>query len=279
MATPTPPPMPQENLQGFIRKWFNREVREYFSDFQIADNWDPDLTTPRGQLAAACKHEDADTYLITMLKCWFFEHIKSQTYRVPYYGIPVAGFQESRKFRPQIKLFFLEDLEDVEPGYRPVEGEITCRLMDHTSETITPTIAETYANRVKLALGEAGNGYIWRKGKDMATYNDWSKGYALQLLTRSEAEAKELISKVLDIQNDTPQWSKMNYSVNEEPMAAYPTVPELDYIYGESRRLPRKRPIASCRFQYAVLHLWGVAAPIVLYDRSYTYSTALVTAS
>jgi hypothetical protein len=280
MAEPTvPQSYPEEGLQTIIQRWQNREIREYFSDFGVDDNWDPDLTTPRGILASKLKHEDEDTYLITLLKCWFFEHIRSQTYRVPYYGIPVSSFQESRRFRPQIKLFFLEDLEDVEPGYPPVTGEISFRLMSHTSETITPSIAETFASRVKVALGASGAGYLWRKGKDMASYSDWAKGYQLQILCRSETEAKDLISKVLDIQNDSPDWSKMNYSVNENPVEAYPTIPGQDYIYGETRKLPRKRPIATCRFQYGLLHVHGVQAPIVLYDRSYTYSTALATAS
>jgi hypothetical protein len=272
------PPQPAENLQDIIKKWFNREVREYFSDLNIDENWDPDLTSSRASLANSCQHKDEDSLLQTLLKAWFFEHVKSQTYRVPYYGIPVNDFQENRRFKPQIKLYFREDLEDVEPSYTPVAGEITFRLIDHTSETITPTVAATFANRIKLAFGADGSGYIWRKGKDMASYSDWGKGYQLQLLVRSETEGRELIGKVLDIQNDTPIWSKMNYSTNEEPMAAYPTIPAQDFIYGETRRVPRKRPIASCRFQYALLHVQGIASPIVLYDRSYTYASALETA-
>ena len=272
------PPQPSENLQDIIKKWFNREVREYFSDLNVDDNWDPDLTSPRASLANACRHQDDDSLLLTMLKAWFFEHIKSQTYRVPYYVIPVSSFQESRKFQPQIKLYFQEDLEDVEPGYPPVSGEIGFRLMGYTTTSLTPSAAEILANRVRIAFGDGGRGYLWRKGKDMATYTDWGKGYQLQLLTRSQGEAREVINKVLDIQNDAPNWSKMNYSENEEPMEAYPTIPGREFIYGENRREPRRRPVASCRFQYALLHLHGVAAPIVLYDRSYTYSTALVTA-
>jgi len=111
----------------------------------------------------------------------------------------------------------------------------------------------------------------------MASYTDWGKGYQLQLLTRSTSEARELISKVLDIQNDVPNWAKMNYSENEEPMEAYPTIPEREMIYGELRREPRKRPIAAVRFQHSLLHIHGIAAPIVLYDRSYTYAAALAT--
>lgn len=271
----TPPPMPEENLQGFIRKWFNREVREYFLDFGVDESWDPDLTTPRGQLAGACEHKDDDSYIITMLKAWFFEHIKGQAYRVPYYGIPISSFQESRKFRPQIHLYFLEDASDVDPDYAPVAGEISFRLMNLSDETITPTVAETFANRIRTALGNGGAGYVWRKGKDMATYTDWAKGYQLQILTRSESEGKELISKVLDVQNDTPDWSKMNYSQNEAPMEAYPTVPELDMIYGKSRRRPRRRPIADCRFQYGLLHVHGLPNPVILYDRTGLYPTAL----
>lgn len=268
-------PMPEETLQSVIRKWQNRELREYFNDFGVDESWDPDLTTPRGKLAAVLKHDDEDPYLITLLKCWFFEHIKGQAYRVPYYGIPVSSFQESRKFMPQIKLVFREDLEDVEPGYPPVEGEITFRLMG--SADITKSQAEVFATRVKLAFGAGGAGYLWRKGKDMATYTDWAKGYQLQILTRSEAEAREVITKVLDIQNDAPNWAKLNYSENAAPAEAYPTIPDRELIYGELRRLPRKRPVADCRFQYALLHLHGVAAPIVLYDRSYTYAAALAT--
>ena len=270
------PPQPTENLQDIIRQWFNREVREYFSDLNIDDTWDPDLTSPRSSLANACRHQDDDTLLLTLLKAWFFEHIKSQTYRVPYYGVPVSSVQESRRFVPQIKLYFCEDLEDVEPGYAPIRGEITFRLMGQNSSSITQSVALNYATKIKASLGMAGQGFIWRRGKLMATYTDWGKGYQLQLLSRTEADARTLITAVLDIQNDVPDWKKMNISQNEDPVSAYPTIPETDYIYGETRRLARKRPIADCRFQYALLNIHGLPQPIILYDRSFTYPNALL---
>jgi hypothetical protein len=34
------------------------------------------------------------------------------------YGMPTETYQESVKFKPQIRLWFLEDYEDVEPGIR-----------------------------------------------------------------------------------------------------------------------------------------------------------------
>lgn len=273
------PDQSTEHLQSCIRKWLNREIRDYFNDLGVDDNWDPDLTIPRQTLAAACYHRDDDSLTLTQLRCWFFEHIRSQTYRVPFYGVPVSSFQESRRFKPQIKLIFKEDLNDVEPGYSPVEGEITCRLMGHTSDSITPAIAQTFATRVKSAFGLAGSGFVWRKGKIMASYTDWKRGYQLQLLVRSETDARSLIENVLDIQQHTPDWSKLNLSENQEPASAYPVIPDTEYIYGETRRLPRRRPVADCRFQYGLLHIHGVQSPIVLYDRSFTYSTALIEAT
>lgn len=272
-----PPSYPEENLQSVIRRWMNREIREYFNDFGVDENWSPDLTTPRGVLASVLQHSDDDTYQITQLKCWFFEHIKSQAYRVPYYGIPVASYQETRKFKPQIKLFFQEDFADVDPDFPPVTGEVSFRLANHTHETITPAIAQQFATRIDTSFA-TGAGRVWRKGKDMASYTDKARGYQLQLLSRSEADARILIESILDIQQDTPDWSKMNYSSNQEEMTAYPTLPPVDFIYGDSRRLPRKRPIADVRFMSAFLHVWGMPNPIVLVDRTGAHSTALVAA-
>ncbi|MBD0268568.1 MAG: hypothetical protein ICV77_09770 [Cyanobacteria bacterium Co-bin8] len=263
-----------EYLQSVIRRWFNREVRDYFSDLEIDETWDPDLTSSRPALAAACQHQDSDTLALTQLRCWFFEEIRSQPYKIPFYGIPVASFQESRKFQPQISLFFQEDNEDVEPGFTPVTGEISFRLMRHSGSTLNPTVAQQYANRIKLAFG-AGGGYLWRKGKGMASYSDWANGYQLQLLVRSKTEARELIERVLDINQDSPQWKKMNWSENEEAASAYPTLPDRDLVYGESRRQPRARPIATVRFRSAFLHIHGLPNPIVLVDSTGYHSIAL----
>lgn len=272
-----PQQYPEENLQSVVRRWQNREIQEYFRDLDIDENWSPDLTSPRSVLAGVCRHEDSDTYLITLLKCWFFEHIKSQTYRVPYYGIPVSSFQESRRFQPQIKLFFQEDLADVDPEYSPVTGEIGIRLPNYTTETITPTIAETFAARINSSFA-VGGGRVWRKGRLMCSYTDWGRGYQLQILARTESDARTLIENVLDIQNDSPDWSKLNVSGNAAEAEAYPIVPPTDYIYGETRRTPRKRPIADVRFMAAYLHVQGVPNPTVLVDRTGTHSAALISA-
>jgi hypothetical protein len=147
--------------------------------------------------------------------------------------------------------------------------------MNHTSSTITPTVAATYATRVRSNFG-LGNGLVWRKGRTMVTYTDWSKGYQLQLLCRSSTEGRALINQVLDVQSDTPDWKYCNVSDNEAAGTAYPPVPELDTIYGKARRQPRKRPVGDVRFQYATLNIHGLQNPVVLYDRSGVMPNPLV---
>jgi hypothetical protein len=164
-------------------------------------------------------------------------------------------------------LYFLEPQDDVADGYAPVDGRISVRVMAHTSSTINEAIATTYANKIRARFA-VGGGFTWRKGKAMFSYNDWDKGYALQLLVRNEAEGRRITEEVLDIQNDAPDWACAAYKESLEPAEAYPTVPGLESVYGRSRRLPRRRPIADVVFQYASLYVHGLENPITLVDRT-----------
>lgn len=192
-------------------------------------------------------------------------------------GVGETGFDTfvRRRARPKITLYFIEDLNDVADGYAPVDGQISIRLMDHDQSSITEPIARTYANRIKTSFA-SGSGFVWKKGKIMCSYTDWDKGYQLQLLCRNEAEGRRVVEQVLDIQNDTPEWSFLNIKENAEPTQAFPTIPETDRAYGKLRRQPRRRPIADVRFQTGFLHVIGVPAPVILVDRSRTYPTPLV---
>ena len=87
----------------------------------------------------------------------------------------------------------------------------------------------------------------------MFTYSDWSKGYQLQLLVKDVTEGRDLVGRILAIQNDTPDWSKANKSANEAEMTAYPTNPGTEVILSRPRKKARKRPIGNVRFQYASL--------------------------
>ncbi|BAS54924.1 hypothetical protein NIES2135_58110 [Leptolyngbya boryana NIES-2135] len=264
---------PAEHLQDTIRRTYNPEVREWFSDITTDD---PDINTPRASLRTACTHAEMDTMDMTLSRMLLFDMLIKQRWNQ---GI-VSGdrdlnYRVLRRTRPQVTLYFLEDLEDVEPGYDPVSGEISFRLMTQTSTTFSNSEALALANKIKTEFG-TGQGFVWRKGKELCSYTDWDKGYQLQLLVRSEAEARTLIGKVLDLQSHTPDWEFFNRIENGSPSEAFPTIPPRETILGKSRRLPRRRPIAEVRFQYATVKLAGLAKPVYLFDRSGRYDSALV---
>jgi len=264
---------PAEHLQSTLRRFYNNEVRDWFSDVDF-DNLD--IRVSRQSMALACRHQDADSFSMTLARQMLFTDVRSRSVRA------VNGAGETRyrtgvrrRNKPRIVLEFLEDYRDIAPGYDAVTGSIGFRLMDHTSSTINETIAKTYATRIKTAFGP-GSGFVWRKGKVMCSYSDWDRGYQLQLLCRNEAEGRRVIEQVLDIQNHSPEWSYLNVSENAAASQAYPTVPPQERIFGKTRKAPRRRPIADVRFQSAELRVSGLGEGIVLFDRSKVLGTALV---
>ena len=100
--------------------------------------------------------------------------------QAPWVGMPKGSLDPTRKYKPQIFLYFKEDLDDVEEGYAPVEGKISFRLMNEDSESITRTKLTTIANKIKTEFGQ-GNGFTWKKGKEYYSYTDKEKGYQLQI--------------------------------------------------------------------------------------------------
>lgn len=264
-----------EHLQSTLMKVHNREVKEEFKD--IADGTDV-TTIPRASLKHACLLKDNDTAEMTQLRMmlFWFNLRRAKDLQGNFYGMPLQDVQASRKYRPQIKLFFLEHLTgvDEEEDYPAVTGEITFRLMTKTSQTLTKSDLTTYANEIKSTF--ATPAYKWNKGKDMATYTDKEKGYQLQLLVKNKTDAKELITKILGIQDHTPNWKYLNYKANEEPTEAFPTIPQKEAILGKQHKLPRTRPVATVVFQYATCHVHGLPNPICLIDRSGKYLDVVV---
>jgi hypothetical protein len=269
---------PAEHLQDILKKTLNREVREWFSD--VGDeNWQPDVTTPRASLRVACTHQENDTMDITILRMLFFQMLVKGLLsdadifsNMPFYSMPIEAYQQTVKFLPQVILYFREDYEDVESGYKPIDAQIGFRIPNEVSESYTEAKAQALANKIRSEFA-VNNGYRWRKGRVKASYIDKEKGYQLIIAAYSEGEAREIINKVLDLQNDSIDNDCLTFSsLGGTP----PIVPPSKLIYGKSRRLPRTRPVGYVRFQWAELHLWGLQNPVVLVDRSKRRKTALV---
>jgi len=190
-----------------------------------------------------------------------------------------------RKGKPQVTLFFLEDSLRVERASpdsqtpqtrRKQRAAIRFRLMDETTQTFSQANATTLGRRIKEIFG-ANGGFVWSKGKTMYSYTDWEQGYQFQLLCRTEAEAKRIVTAVMSIQSHTPDWSFFNTIKNDQEAAKYPENPGTQIIMGKTVQKPLTRPNVDVRFQYAYVSIKGLARPVTLYDRVHRRVGALVT--
>lgn len=253
-----------ELLQQVLIQIQNRIVREEFSDIDGDD--DRPITTSRAKLKSVCLLKDADSAAVTLNKLMLYYIIlrKAQDLQIPVYGIPIPEFQESHKFKPQVRLCFMQDLDSVADNDSPVTAEISFRIPNETSQTITEAELRSLATRIKAEFG-AGGGYRWRKGRLKATYKDTKNGFWMILSIYSEAEAKEVIGKVLSVRSKNPDWDYLTIS---ESKKTFPTTPGTQVILGKSRRKPKERPIAYVRFIYASAAVWGLPNDVILYDRT-----------
>ena len=189
----------------------------------------------------------------------------------------LSGGSVKRAGQPKVYLKFLEDKEDVEPGFRQVEALISFRLMgltDNPSDSqnrtlITWRFIEDLAKEIWEEFQKPNNkkGYVWRKGKESFSYNDWDKGYGLRFYCRDKSDGVELVKKILKVRGHLFEERYASHAQNLDEAAAFPTIPEKIRVLGKERRQPRRRPIADVRFRKAYLRLprWGY--PIELVNR------------
>ena len=206
-------------------------------------------------------------------------------------GIEVGGrsndseMHPNRRFNPQIRLFFLEDTDYSQTGTnaaayqgrRRLSGRLTFRLMNETSETISKGELTRIGTGIKNIFG-ANDGYVWNKGKELYTYADWSKGYQMQMLVRGSSQAKDLATKILSLQNHSPQWMYLTKSSNEAELERYPETPQTKVILGKTVTLNKVRPRVEVRFHYADADIHRLMEPVILYDRTSKKVGALVSA-
>ena len=264
-----------EHLQSVLQQSYNRIVRESFRDVG-EDNWEDDISTPRGSLRVACTIRDDDSAVMSNIRMMLFYMVLRQASDLhpPLYTIPSDTYQQSVKFMPQVTMYFREDLEDVESGYSPIDANVSFRLYNETAESLTPTNALTLANRIKNEFA-TGGGYRWKKGRVKVSYQEPERGYNFLVYGSTKADSIDVIRKAMSIQGHVPNSEKMTVVERE---ANPPTVPPLQRVYGQTRRAPRRMPVGYVRFRYAELHIHGIPNAITLVDSTWRRREALVRA-
>lgn len=263
-----------EHLQHTIRKVHNLAVKEFYSEQP-----DNDIGTSRAAAKHACLIKDEDTANMVMIRFWLFWVIcrKMRDNFPPFFSAPVTEVDSEIRYKPQITCYFLEEPQDVEPGYRPVEGQLSVRIINETSNSITKNDLQILANKINVAFGQT-NGYIWKKGKILYTYVDKPKGHRFKVFAKNQGDATEIVNKMLSIVGDTYKPGLLKINESSEPAIAYPTIPPNQTILGKVHKEPRKRPVADVRFQYASLKIWGLPEPVILVDKTGYFSTAILSA-
>jgi hypothetical protein len=264
-----------EHLQDMIRCEHNKIVARYFKD--LGDiSWEPNINTPRAALRTACRIDDQDTAIMTLIRLYlFYEVLGYGKKRLGnFYGMPALDFQESFEGRPQVFLFFSQDRASVPDKLSPITAEISFRLMDETSESITPAKALTLANKIKQEMTDGGKEIYFNKGRILVNYNDRKHGLALRIYATSEDEGEKIIKKILTIRNISFNASHLSVSIPKRQSQNLPKGTKT--IYGKQRKNRRWRPSARVRFRYAYLYVHGLNEVVPLVDATGQWIDALV---
>jgi hypothetical protein len=256
---------------SFLRKTHNREVHEYFKDLTEDDL--EDLEEPRKVAYRACLILAKTSQLSAIQKQLTFRFIVQRCWEVPHvYGMPISQAYEEFAFKPQIQLYFRQDLDAVADDFEPMEGVISFRLMDETSETITESKLTSYAHRIKEQFGGVGE-QIWKKGKHKLCYKDLKHGLDLRILCLNETEGKEIIQRVCRIAEATFDDDNLTPIA---PNKASINNPGTTRILGKQRKKKRWRPTGNVRFRHAIAVIDGLSKAVPLFDLSGRYLDPLV---
>lgn len=187
---------------------------------------------------------------------------------------------QNRRFKPHVVIWFQETKLDyiarkkTDKEASRGKGRISFRLMDKTTENLSMDYVLQLANKIKAKFGTPP--LEWNKGKLLYTYTDYDKGYQLQLLVTSEAEALRIIESVLDIQSHSFDREKAQQSRNLAPEKAYDSTPKKKTILGKQEKQPVKRQNCKVKFLYAQLFIEDKQHPVTLYDKSKRYRSPIV---
>jgi hypothetical protein len=153
------------------------------------------------------------------------------------------------------------DPEEDTEGYNPHESEITFRLMDEDSSTISRAKAERLARDIKRELTNPA--MVWEKGWYKSTYFDNERGYDLRIFNKSRAEGEKVIRQVLSIQDDAFDSQFYQFIDHDKTFSINSGTHR---VYGQTRKKPRWRPRVDVKFRYAQLLIWGRQKPVNLVE-------------
>jgi len=253
-----------ENLQRTFIQLFNRLVNKDFRT-DIDATGDPfEFTDNETMLKYTCLIKDNDTASMMILRLMLFFFIRNDANLQPVYGIPMQSFNESTKFKPQIRLFFSELPELVEEGYSPVHGEINWCLVKESSTTLTEAELKNIAIKIKANFAPGDKPIIWERGNKKYTYLDKDKGFDFRMLAASESEARDIMQRIFNVSGYSADWTLLTEHLPNK--TSINRSPGTNLILGKPIKKSRYRPRTRLRFRYAEALIHGLPKGITLLD-------------
>lgn len=249
---------------------FNAEIQRWFKDVET-------VSVNRTKLRDSLLIQKNESRTSAMFKIQFFRDSVQKVHdHVTVLGEPQDNFETEHlfEFHPQVTLYFEQDREAVPDGYEPIRANISFRLMDETTETITKSNVETLAKQIRTELA-TGQGYTFDKGKYLCKYSDKKHGYELQLYTLNGNEGEQLARKIVGIRNHT--FEEDGFRVVEPKKNAVNTSSNIT-VLGTTVKKRRWRPSAKVRFRHACLYVKNRPRPICLVDLTGTKYNPIVRA-
>lgn len=223
----------------------------------------PNATNDRQRLARLLWHYDGDPLTLTIAKIQAFHAFVKPNIPDSFYGIPATNFHDSVEFYPQIELKFSETIAQQNQAGRKyrVRSDINVRWRLEPSEIEGAGFESIQAAMARKIKSEFG-GYKLERGILKCSYYDKRKNYFLTYFARSESSAQQFFTKLLSLQGDS--FEPENFTIAERKKNF--SQQEYTRISGKQVRVPRKRPIAECRFTGAFVKIHGIIEPRCLVD-------------
>lgn len=257
-----------KHLNNVIRRLHNKRVKRTFRDLGEND-WVANLDTPRAEERVACTIQDDDSTVLLVARLLLFYFVLGNTRGLldVFYAIPIQTFHETVVFQPQVVLHFRETTEDAKIHNRyPLRAQVGFRLRDNN---VTRTELERIALEIRNVF--ATPPLVFKKGRTKFSYLDKVNGYQLIITGDLESDVKDLITKTLQLQNDTPDWENLTDSESGRNWSANQT----KTILGNLTQLPKRRQVGNVRFTHAEYKQWGLTRDVVLCDTTGRYPGAL----
>lgn len=241
---------------------FNAELRRWFSDVD-----DDASLLNRRNLRDSLLIQATDSRSKALFKIDYFRQFVQKVHLKPtVIGINKDDIDERYEvaYKPSVILYFRQDLAAVSSGLHAVEAQISFRLMDEITTSMTNSKLAVLATKIKNELA-ISRGYTFDKGKYLCKYFDKENGYNLHIYAVSTTEGEQVVKKIIGIQNHAYVDNKFSFVT---PNRNSENTPTNQTILGKVHKKPRWRPTAKVRFMYAEIILHNLPEPRTLVDRS-----------